>query len=81
MCIIQHTKHQSVFNLLVRSFDESPRWLIVSGHHDRALQVLQKAARWNKASLPPEHQLRALMNDILSEVSSICSHGIKKKKI
>ncbi|KAK3885756.1 hypothetical protein Pcinc_010055 [Petrolisthes cinctipes] len=47
--------------------DESPRWLIVRGHHDRALQVLQKAARWNNTSLPPEHQLRKLMTDITEE--------------
>ncbi|KAK3893490.1 hypothetical protein Pcinc_002709 [Petrolisthes cinctipes] len=47
--------------------DESPRWLIVRGNHDRALQVLQKAARWNNTSLPPEHQLRKLMTDITEE--------------
>ncbi|XP_047493242.1 solute carrier family 22 member 20-like isoform X2 [Penaeus chinensis] len=44
--------------------DESPRWLIVRGHHEKALKVLQKAARWNKATLPPASNLYALMSDI-----------------
>ncbi|KAK4328459.1 hypothetical protein Pmani_001135 [Petrolisthes manimaculis] len=47
--------------------DESPRWLIVRGHHDRALQVLQKAARWNNTSLPPKHRMRKLMTHITKE--------------
>ncbi|XP_037793895.1 organic cation transporter protein-like [Penaeus monodon] len=47
--------------------DESPRWLIVRGRHDDALRVLQKAARWNKAQLPPEEELRALMDHIRKE--------------
>ncbi|XP_068234213.1 organic cation transporter protein-like [Palaemon carinicauda] len=34
--------------------DESPRWLAVKGHHERALKVLKKAARWNRATLPPD---------------------------
>ncbi|KAK4300863.1 hypothetical protein Pmani_026938 [Petrolisthes manimaculis] len=47
--------------------DESPRWLIVRGRHDRALTVLQKAARWNKATLPPNSQMQTLMIDIQAE--------------
>nr|XP_053633882.1 organic cation transporter-like protein [Cherax quadricarinatus] len=47
--------------------DESPRWLIVHGHHDRALKVLQKAARWNKVQLPPQDQLLTLMGSITRE--------------
>lgn len=50
--------------------DESPRWLIVRGHHEKALKVLQKAARWNKATLPPASNLYALMSDIQEEVSA-----------
>lgn len=50
--------------------DESPRWLIVRGLHDRAIQVLRKAARWNRVSLPPEDDLRALMKDIQEESST-----------
>ncbi|XP_069185234.1 organic cation transporter protein [Procambarus clarkii] len=53
--------------------DESPRWLMVRGHHDRALQVLEKAARWNNVQLPPRDQLLAMMEDISSEVMS-CRH-------
>ncbi|KAG0715484.1 Solute carrier family 22 member 5 [Chionoecetes opilio] len=44
--------------------DESPRWLIVRGHHERALRVLHKAARWNRVTLPEHRELRALMKDI-----------------
>lgn len=51
--------------------DESPRWLIVRGFHDQAMQVLRKAARWNRISLPPEDDLRALMNDIQEEVGRL----------
>ncbi|XP_063612634.1 solute carrier family 22 member 2-like, partial [Penaeus indicus] len=47
--------------------DESPRWLIVRGRYDDALRVLRKAARWNKAQLPPEEELRALMDHIRKE--------------
>ncbi|XP_053640597.2 organic cation transporter protein isoform X2 [Cherax quadricarinatus] len=47
--------------------DESPRWLIVNGHYDKALKVLEKASRWNKVSLPPEEDLRALMRNIQEE--------------
>ncbi|XP_045622952.1 organic cation transporter protein isoform X2 [Procambarus clarkii] len=50
--------------------DESPRWLIVNGHHERALAILQKAARWNNATLPPEEDLRALMKIIQEESST-----------
>ncbi|XP_042887776.1 organic cation transporter protein-like [Penaeus japonicus] len=47
--------------------DESPRWLIVVGQHEKALKALQKAARWNKATLPPESDLYALMAEIQKE--------------
>ncbi|XP_063591453.1 organic cation transporter protein-like [Penaeus indicus] len=63
--------------------DESPRWLIVRGHHEKALKVLQKAARWNKATLPPPSNLYALMSDIQEE-STTAKHkpkaGDKSKK-
>ncbi|KAK4305498.1 hypothetical protein Pmani_022604 [Petrolisthes manimaculis] len=58
-----------------RFIDESPRWLIVRGHHDRALQVLQKAARWNNTSLPPEHHMRKLMTDITEESTTKPTRG------
>ncbi|XP_042206685.1 organic cation transporter-like protein [Homarus americanus] len=50
--------------------DESPRWLIVNGQHDSALRVLQKAARWNNATIPLEEDLRDLMRNIQDEVTS-----------
>ncbi|KAK8382355.1 hypothetical protein O3P69_015349 [Scylla paramamosain] len=52
--------------------DESPRWLIVRGRHDQAMQVLRKAARWNRVTLQPEDDLRALMKEIQEE-SATCS--------
>ncbi|XP_063591330.1 organic cation transporter protein-like [Penaeus indicus] len=45
--------------------DESPRWLMVTGKHERALEVLKKAAKWNKVSLPPENELLTLMKEEL----------------
>lgn len=47
--------------------DESPRWLIVRGYHERALKILQKAARWNKVQLPTDSQLLSIMRDIQHE--------------
>ncbi|KAG7157388.1 Organic cation transporter protein-like 4 [Homarus americanus] len=47
--------------------DESPRWLIVNGHIDRAHKVLKKAARWNHSSLPPAEELTILMRAIQKE--------------
>ena len=44
-----------------RLIDESPRWLVVQGRHDEALRVLRKAARQNKATLPDDEELRAIM--------------------
>lgn len=48
--------------------DESPRWLIVRGRHDQAIQVLRKAARWNRVTLQSETDLRSLMKEIQKEV-------------
>ncbi|XP_069171247.1 organic cation transporter protein-like isoform X2 [Procambarus clarkii] len=47
--------------------DESPRWLIVRGQRGRARRVLEKAARWNKVTLPPEDHLHHLMTQITGE--------------
>ncbi|KAG7159701.1 Organic cation transporter protein-like 22 [Homarus americanus] len=58
--------------------DESPRWLIVQGQHDRAMKVLEKAARWNKATLPPRDQLLTMMQNIASENSKVSS-GMKSE--
>ncbi|XP_063863781.1 kinesin-like protein KIFC1 isoform X3 [Scylla paramamosain] len=53
--------------------DESPRWLIVRGRHDQAVQVLRKAARWNRVTLQPEADLRALMKEIQEESATYSS--------
>lgn len=47
--------------------DESPRWLITKGQHEKAMKVLKKAARWNNSKLPPEDELRSLMQEIEEE--------------
>uniref|UniRef100_A0A0P4WAT3 Major facilitator superfamily (MFS) profile domain-containing protein n=1 Tax=Scylla olivacea TaxID=85551 RepID=A0A0P4WAT3_SCYOL len=50
--------------------DESPRWLIVNGQSARAKQVLRKASRWNKVTLPPDDQLDTLFLLIRKEEDS-----------
>ncbi|XP_027207541.2 organic cation transporter protein isoform X1 [Penaeus vannamei] len=61
--------------------DESPRWLIIRGQHERALATLAKAARWNGATLPPEDDLRATMRDIQAETTSSAEKKeVKNKK-
>lgn len=47
--------------------DESPRWLIVTGRHDKALKVLRRASRLNKTTLPPEDVLKSIFDDIQLE--------------
>ncbi|XP_050688962.1 organic cation transporter protein-like [Eriocheir sinensis] len=47
--------------------DESPRWLIVNGHFERAKEVLERAAKWNKKTLPPQEELEHLMVAIQRE--------------
>ncbi|KAG7167690.1 Organic cation transporter protein-like 24, partial [Homarus americanus] len=50
--------------------DESPRWLIVQGHASRAQKVLEKAARWNKTSLPSEYELKTIMSQIKRQANT-----------
>ncbi|XP_042204348.1 organic cation transporter protein-like [Homarus americanus] len=58
--------------------EESPRWLVVRGHHDRALRVLQKAAAWNNASLPPSQELLSIMKEIELKSASSSSNDAEK---
>ncbi|XP_066960846.1 organic cation transporter protein-like [Macrobrachium rosenbergii] len=37
--------------------DESPHWLAVRGRYKEALQVLKRAARWNKSSFPSDEEV------------------------
>ncbi|XP_071547413.1 organic cation transporter protein-like isoform X2 [Panulirus ornatus] len=55
---------------MIYLLDESPRWLIVRGQHDRALKVLKRAARLNKATLPPNEDLQLMMKDIQKEAEA-----------
>ncbi|XP_045120869.1 organic cation transporter protein-like [Portunus trituberculatus] len=43
--------------------DESPRWLIVNGRWREALQVLTKVSRWHGVDLPPEAEMKALVEE------------------
>ncbi|XP_042870406.1 organic cation transporter protein-like [Penaeus japonicus] len=60
--------------------DESPRWLIVKGHHDRAIKVLQRAARWNKVTLPSSDELRKIMMNIQEETENETKNNVKEKQ-
>ncbi|XP_037786514.1 organic cation transporter protein-like [Penaeus monodon] len=63
--------------------DESPRWLMVTGEHERALKVLKKAAKWNKVSLPPQNELLTLMKEVetLRPFGDDCDRVIVKVRI
>lgn len=47
--------------------DESPRWLILRGHEQKALKVLRKAARWNGSQLPSDEQLNGIFKEMQLE--------------
>ncbi|KAK7062943.1 hypothetical protein SK128_003699, partial [Halocaridina rubra] len=51
----------SLPNLLVLPalwyIDESVHWLVVRGEYGHALRILKKAAKWNKAELPPDEDI------------------------
>ncbi|XP_045132763.1 solute carrier family 22 member 6-B-like isoform X2 [Portunus trituberculatus] len=50
--------------------NESPRWLVVMGRHEKALLVIQKAARMNNKSLPPADKLLAIMTKVQEQSAS-----------
>ncbi|XP_064102945.1 solute carrier family 22 member 6-like isoform X2 [Macrobrachium nipponense] len=52
-----------------RMMDESPRWLAVTGRHERALEVLKKAARLNRTSLPGNEKVLAILRESKEEES------------
>ncbi|CAL4208141.1 unnamed protein product [Meganyctiphanes norvegica] len=52
---------------LLRYLDESPRWLLVRGHTDRAKKVLQKAAHYNGVSFSSDQHLDCMLADIQNE--------------
>ncbi|KAL7637261.1 UNVERIFIED_CONTAM: hypothetical protein RMT77_011973 [Armadillidium vulgare] len=60
--------------------EESPRWLIVRGFHQKALKVLRRAEKTNKATLPSDEELLLKMKEIeknsLSE--SKCERNVPK---
>ncbi|XP_063878559.1 organic cation transporter-like protein [Scylla paramamosain] len=47
--------------------DESPRWLLVNGRHEEALQVFNKVARWHGIKLPPGAEMRKLVEEQVPE--------------
>ncbi|KAG0713014.1 Organic cation transporter protein [Chionoecetes opilio] len=47
--------------------DESPLWLIVNGRPQEALQVFGKVARWHGVDLPPEAEIKKLVEKQAAE--------------
>ncbi|XP_063859590.1 organic cation transporter protein-like [Scylla paramamosain] len=49
---------------------ESPRWLILQGRHQEALEILASAAKLNKKTLPSEEKLLATMQLLQKKAST-----------
>ncbi|XP_045101089.1 organic cation transporter-like protein [Portunus trituberculatus] len=43
--------------------DESPRWLLVNGRHEEALQVFNKVSRWHGVKLPSDVAMEKLIEE------------------
>lgn len=48
--------------------EESPRWLIVNGRPEEALQVLGKVARWHRVDLPHETEMKKMVEEQVPKV-------------
>ena len=58
-------------NLLQPSFlDESPRWILLKGDLTRAMEVLKRAAKVNKTSLPPDSELEAILRPFIQVLAT-----------
>ena len=42
---------------------ESPRWLVVRGRFQEALEVLRQGARWNRRQMPPDEEVLKLIKE------------------
>jgi len=49
--------------LLISILDESPRWLMSRGRHDKAVRILRKIARVNKRPMPLPCDLHQLTDN------------------
>lgn len=54
--------------------DESPRWLIVNGRPQEALRVLGKIARWHGVDLPPDVEMKKLVEEQIAEGQHTSQH-------
>ncbi|UYV67681.1 hypothetical protein LAZ67_5001568, partial [Cordylochernes scorpioides] len=68
--------------LLCRLLPESVRWLQSRGLHDKALETVQKVARWNQKVIPPHLLVREVAEEqecllyILYNTQSKCDTGV-----
>ena len=51
--------------MAVRFLDESPRWLLQKNRSEEAKQILVKAAKWNRRSLPKN------VDEVLHEITKV----------
>ncbi|XP_068249821.1 organic cation transporter protein-like isoform X2 [Palaemon carinicauda] len=59
--------------------DESPRWLSVRGQHGRALEVIKRAARWNKTVIPSDDELMLIFKESQDKVKVAEEKKVEKE--